>query len=69
MTNQPDVQIYCHKGGFSVYYLTHAAHAFLAKLRKSRTVETWPAIDELIALLKAQNIAIDYTRAIDVTVH
>lgn len=63
-----DVQIYRHVRGFSVYYLTQRAHQFQDRLMQVRA-NNWPAIDELVRLMRADGIKIDYVRAPDVAIN
>lgn len=67
--SSPDVNIYRHRHGFSVYYLTARAAIFQAQLRTRHTQETWPAIDELVRLMRAAGIVISVTRADDVAIN
>lgn len=66
MDRQPDVNIYRHRAGWSVYYVSERGQFFQAQLAATRTRETWPAIDELVRLMHAQDIVISYTRSPDV---
>lgn len=66
----PDVNIYRHRHGYAVYYVSERAQSEQVRLRTIYTTpETWPDIVALVGLLRARGLQVSYTRAEDVSVN